>query len=387
MVRVFISTGEVSGDLQGALLVEAFRRYAAAHKLDLEILALGGDRMRVAGATLLGNTSGIGSIGLLEALPFVLPTLRLQRHAKDYLMQHPPDVVVLIDYFGSNVRMGRFVRQRFPTVPMVYYISPQEWVWSVSARNTQRIIEISDRLLAIFPEEARYYAKHGASVNYVGHPLVDRTPDWPTREQARQALGMSPDQLAIALLPASRRQEIKYLMPVMFEAARRLQAERPEVQFWVPLSLETYRHAVEAAIQDYGLQARVVLGQSEQVIAAADLAITKSGTVNLEIALMNVPQVVMYRVSPATAWLAKNVMKFKIPYMAPPNLVLMEGIVPEFLQDEATPEAIAQSALHLLQPEARQKLIQDYQRMRTALGEPGACDRAVAEILACIPQS
>ena len=126
-------------------------------------------------------------------------------------------------------------------------------------------------------------------------------------------------------------------------------------------------------------------GRSDQVIAAADLALTKSGTVNLEIALMDVPQVVMYRVSPATAWLAKNIMKFKIPYMAPPNLVLMEGIVPEFLQDEATPEAIAQSALELLQPDRRQTLKRDYQRMRTALGEAGACDRAVAEIMACLP--
>ncbi|MBF2077551.1 MAG: lipid-A-disaccharide synthase [Synechococcales cyanobacterium T60_A2020_003] len=382
MPRIFISTGEVSGDLQGSLLIEALYRQTSKHDVDLEIIALGGDRMKAAGATLLENTSAIGSVGLLETLPFILPTVLLQRRVEAYLRDHPPDVVVLIDYFGANVRIARFIRRQFPGVPMVYYISPQEWVWSVSLRNTQRIVEMSDRLLAIFPEEARYYSKHGANVTWLGHPLLDRVEHWPTRAEARNQLGIDADQLAIALIPASRRQEIKYLMPVMFAAAQQIQAQRPEVRFWIPLSLETYRPAIEAAIRDYGLQATIV-NISEQAIAAADLALTKSGTVNLELALMNVPQVVVYRVSPVTAWIATTILKFSIPFMSPANIVLMESIVPEFLQDAATPEAIAQTALELLQPEHRQSLTQDYQRMRDALGQPGACDRAALEILAC----
>lgn len=382
MPRIFISTGEVSGDLQGSLLIEALYRQTSKHDVDLEIIALGGDRMKAAGATLLENTSAIGSVGLLETLPFILPTVLLQRRVEAYLRDHPPDVVVLIDYFGANVRIARFIRRQFPGVPMVYYISPQEWVWSVSLRNTQRIVEMSDRLLAIFPEEARYYSKHGANVTWLGHPLLDRVEHWPTRAEARNQLGIDADQLAIALIPASRRQEIKYLMPVMFAAAQQIQAQRPEVRFWIPLSLETYRPAIEAAIRDYGLQATIV-NTSEQAIAAADLALTKSGTVNLELALMNVPQVVVYRVSPVTAWIATTILKFSIPFMSPANIVLMESIVPEFLQDAATPEAIAQTALELLQPEHRQSLTQDYQRMRDALGQPGACDRAALEILAC----
>lgn len=383
MPRIFISTGEVSGDLQGALLIKALYRQASQQGIDLEIIALGGDRMQAAGATLLENTSAIGSVGLLETLPFILPTVLLQRRVEAYLRDHPPDVVVLIDYFGANVRIARFIRWQFPKVPMVYYISPQEWVWSVSLRNTQRIVAMSDRLLAIFPEEARYYSKHGANVTWLGHPLLDRVEHWPTRAEARKQLGIEADQLAIALIPASRQQEIKYLMPVMFAAAQQIQAQRPEVQFWIPLSLETYRPAIEAAIRDYGLQATLV-NTSEQAIAAADLALTKSGTVNLELALMNVPQVVVYRVSPVTAWIATTILKFSIPFMSPANIVLMEPIVPEFLQDAATPGAIAQAALHLLQPEQRQTLTQDYQRMRDALGQPGACDRAALEILACL---
>jgi lipid-A-disaccharide synthase len=207
--KIFISTGEVSGDLQGAMLVTALHQQARSIGLDLEILALGGDRMAAAGAKLLGNTSAIGSIGLLETLPFVLPTLRLQQRVKQYLRQEPPDLIVFIDYLGPNLAIGNFIRQRLPMVPTVYYITPQEWVWSFSPSNTQRIIDLSDRLLAIFPGEASYYRQRGASVAWVGHPLVDWVQSAPTREQARATLGISPEQLAIALLPASRRQELR----------------------------------------------------------------------------------------------------------------------------------------------------------------------------------
>src|SRR4028118_2415432 len=130
---IFISTGEVSGDLQGALLIDGLKRQAQAAGIELEIVALGGSRMAKAGATLLGNTSGIGSVGLLESLPFVLPTLTIQRRAKQYLQQHPPDVVVLIDYMGPNLSIGSFIRRQLPQVPVIYYIAPQDWVWSAGS--------------------------------------------------------------------------------------------------------------------------------------------------------------------------------------------------------------------------------------------------------------
>src|SRR4028118_265687 len=190
---IFISTGEVSGDLQGALLIDALKRQAEAAGLDLEIVALGGEKMAKAGATLLGNTTGIGSVGLLESLPFVMPTLEIQRRAKQYLRQHPPDLVVLIDYMGPNLSIGSFVRRQLPQVPVVYYIAPQSWVWSISSRSTAAIVDITDQLLAIFPEEARYFEKKGASVSWVGHPLVDKMQSSPSREEARRALGIQPD--------------------------------------------------------------------------------------------------------------------------------------------------------------------------------------------------
>lgn len=386
MVRIFISTGEVSGDLQGALLIEALKRQAVSTGLELEIVALGGDRMADAGATLLSNTISIGSIGTLESLPFILPTLKIQRRAKQYLQQHPPDLVVLIDYPVSNLTIGSYVRRQMPQVPVVYYIAPQMWVWWSNRGDIARIVDITDKVLAIFPEEARYFRAQGAKVSWVGHPLVDRMQNAPSREKARAGLRISPEQLSVVLLPASRRQELKYILPVMFQAAIAIQAKLPQVHFWIPLSLEIYRQPIEQAIQDYGLRATVVSGQTQEAIAAADLAITKSGTVNLEIALLNVPQVVLYRVSPVTAWIARTFLKFSIPYMSPPNLVEMKPIVTELLQEQATPENIQHAALELLlNPSRRQQTLADYQQMRRSLGEVGVSDRAAQEIFQLLP--
>ncbi|GAB4153412.1 MAG: lipid-A-disaccharide synthase [Cyanobacteria bacterium J069] len=381
-VRIFISTGEVSGDLQGALLVQALQRQAEKRGMRLEITALGGDRMAAAGATLLGNTAAIGSVGIVEALPFVLPTLLLQRQVQKSLQQHPPDLVVMIDYFGPNSRIGTYMRRHFPQVPLIYYIAPQEWVWSLSPTKTQQVIHLSDRLLAIFPEEARYYQKWGANAVYVGHPLVDRVAMFPSRAAARQQLGIPDDQVAIALLPASRRQEIKHLLPVLCQSAQQIQAQLPQAQVWIPLSLERFRVPIEQAVQRYGLRATIVTDQTQQVIAAADLALSKSGTANLEIALAGVPQVVIYRVSRITAWIARHVLKFAIPFMSPPNLVMMEPIVPELLQEAANPAAISQAGLALLlDPDRRRQTQQDYARLRQAMGTSGVCDRTADEIL------
>jgi lipid-A-disaccharide synthase len=384
MARLFISTGEVAGDLQGSLLIKALQQQAQAQGLDLEILALGGDRMAAAGATLLGHTSSIGSIGLLEALRYLWPSFRVQQQAKRYLQAHPPDLVVLIDYMAANIPLGRHLRRAFG-IPIIYYIAPQEWVWSSSISTTAQIVQITDRLLAIFPEEARYYQRHGAQVRWVGHPLLDHLQAAPTRQTARQRLGIPDDQIAIALIPASRKQELKYLLPVIFAAAQQVQTQQPKARFWIPLSLEQYRQPIAEAIDAYGLRADIVT-EPQLVLAAADLAITKSGTVNLEAALLGVPQVVIYRVSRLTAWIARHLLKFSIPFMSPPNLVVMRPIVPEFLQDEATPDQVAQAALDLLTPTRRQQVLSDYEHLRQALGETGAVERAAQEILALLPR-
>ncbi len=380
--RVFISTGEVSGDLQGSLLIAALYRQAQLQNMELEITALGGERMAQAGAQLIANTSAIGSVGLLESLPYVLPTLTLQRQAKAQLLANPPDLVVFIDYMGPNLGFGQFLQQRLPQIPVVYYIAPQVWVWSWNERDTQQLVKISDRILAIFPEEARYFQQRGAQVTWVGHPLLDRIQAFPGRTEARKQLKIEEGEQAVVLLPASRRQELKYLMPVMFEAAAMLQQQLPTVRFWIPLALKRYREQIEQAITTYQLNATIVEGDSQVCLAAADLAITKSGTVNLELALLKVPQVVLYRVSPLTYWVACRLFKFAIPFMSPPNLVMMQSIVPEFLQEQATAPAILTEAFALLTDiHRREKMQQDYIQMQQVLGETGVCDRSAIAIL------
>jgi lipid-A-disaccharide synthase len=385
-MRIFISTGEVSGDLQGSLLIAALKRQAIVSRLKLEIVALGGEKMAASGATLLGNTTHIGSFGLFESLPYILPTLQLQRLAIAYLKQNPPDLVVLIDYMGPNLAIGNYIRRHLPKVPVVYYIAPQVWVCPITPRDTTRIISVSDKLLAIFPGEAHYFQNKGAKVTWVGHPLVDSVQNFPTRQAARATLGIGEDTLSVALLPASRSQEIKYLLPVMFQAAQVIQEKLPQIHYWIPLSLEIYRTPIEQAIQQYGLRATVVSGKQQEVLAGSDLAITKSGTVNLELALLKVPQVVLYRLNPLTYWIGRNVLKVSFPFASPVNLMVMKPIVPEFIQEQATPENITQAALELLlNQNSQQQMKTDYQEMRRSIGEVGVCDRAAKEILQMLP--
>ncbi len=386
-MRIFISTGEVSGDLQGSLLIAALQGQAQVGGLELDITALGGDKMAACGANLVGNTMGIASFGLLEAIPYILPTLKIQRQAIAYLKQNPPDIVVLIDYMGPNLAIGNYLRRHLPNVPIVYYITPQVWVSNLTARDTDNIINVCDKLLAIFPAEAKYFQAREANVTWVGHPLVDRMQEFPSREAARKQLEIADDAISIALLPASRPQELKYLLPVMFETAQALQEKLPQAHFWIPLSLETYRDKIEKAIQKYGLRATVVSGQQKEVLAAADLAITKCGTVNLELGLLNVPQVVLYRLSPFTYWVAMKVLKVTFAYASPVNLVAMKEIVPEFIQDRATPANLTSAAMELLlNPERKQQLTADYREMQASLGELGVCDRAAKEIFELVNQ-
>jgi len=387
MVRVLISTGEVSGDLQGGLLVEALHRQAALRDLPLEVMALGGQRMQAAGAELLADTAPMGAIGLWEALPLVLPTLKLQAKVNRVLNQHSPDAVVLIDYMGANVRLGKRLRRELPSVPITYYIAPQEWAWRMNDGGTSSLLEFTDRILAIFPEEASFYASHGADVTWVGHPLLDLASRRPERQDACRQLGLDPEGRLLLLLPASRPQELRYLMPVLAKVAAALQARDPSLSVIVPAGLQRFEQPLADALKEAGVRGRVIAADEADALkpalfAAADLALGKSGTVNLELALQGVPQVVGYRVSRLTAWVAKNLLRFQVDHISPVNLLLKERLVPELLQADFTVEGFLQQAVPLLENgQARDHMIDGYRRLRDTLGTPGVTDRAAAAIL------
>jgi lipid-A-disaccharide synthase len=383
--RIFISTGEVSGDWHGAELCKALVAEAQQRGISLEIWALGGDRMAQAGAKLLGNTAGIGSVGAVEALQFILPTIRLQEQAKKLLRQYPPDLVVLIDYMMPNLGMGNFAKQEL-CVPVVYYIAPQEWVWSLNDQNTKAIAKFTDKLFAIFAREAEYYRSQGAVVEWVGHPFVDSLSHIPDRTVARQKLGIGETDRVIALLPVSRRQELTSVVPIVLQSAKILQQRMPDLQFWLPLARPQYRQPIAATAQRFNIDIVITDQPSQWVIRSADLVIGKSGTANLETAILGVPQVVVYRITPLTAWIAKHLMKVKIPFASPVNLVVMRAIVPELLQDDATPTKIADTAWQILTDRSmRQQMLAGYQEVMAQLGTAGAIARVARGILDLIP--
>lgn len=387
MTHLLISTGEVSGDLQGSLLIQALRLEAEARGLPLRLSALGGPRMRAAGAELLADTAPLGAIGLWEALPLVWPTLRLQQRLNHWLRRNPPDGVVLIDYMGGNAPLGRRVKRWWPHLPVLYYIAPQEWAFRLGETGTTRLIGFSDRILAIFPEEARFYASRGAKVDWVGHPLLDTLAGGIDRPTARRQLGLGEDDRLLLVLPASRRQELRWLLPPLLDAATELQRQRPELQVIVPAAQASFEPVLQAAVDQRGLRARVLSAaeadaRRPELFAAADLALNKSGTVNLELALRRVPQVVAYRVSRPTAFVARHLLRFQVSHISPVNLVLEQRLVPELLQDELSAETLLAAAGPLLDdgPE-RQRMLEGYTRLRQELGEPGVTRRAARLIL------
>ena len=387
MVRLLISTGEVSGDLQGGLLVAALHREAQRRGLELEVVALGGERMERAGARLLANTAPMGAIGLWEAIPLILPTLKLQRRLRRWLRQHPLDGLVLIDYMGANVNLGQRLRRRTPDLPITYYIAPQEWAFRLGEGRSTQLIGFTDQILAIFPEEARFYGERGARVTWVGHPLIDTLRHLPDRVTARRQLGLPEEVPVVLLMPASRHQEMRYLLPPLAAAAAVLQRRHPGLEVLVPAGLACFEAALRQQLDQAGVRARVIpaaeaSGLKDALCAAADLALTKSGTVNLELALRGVPQVVGYRLSRVTAFVAKQLLRFNVPHISPVNLVLEERLVPELLQDGFRAEAIVEAAEPLLRDgPQRRAVLAGYDRLRSLLGSPGVTDRAAAAIL------
>jgi lipid-A-disaccharide synthase len=380
---IFISTGDVSGDLQGALLVTALKQLAEKSGIELNIVALGGSKMAAAGATILADTELISAIGIIEAVAYLRPSLQARDVAKKYLKATPPDLIVLIDYVGPNIDMGKYARSILPNIPIVYYIAPQDWVWPRANKRANLLVSFTDEIFSVFPAEARYFEERGAKVTFVGHPLVDRIAALSSREIAREKLGISDNEIAVALIPASRKQELKYLLPTMFEAAQQIQAKLPDIRFWIPLSRPDFKEEIESQIKAYRINATLITENADLVLSAGDLAITKCGTVSLELGLLNVPQVVIYRVSQSTAWIAKNIVKFSIPFMSPVNLVEMKEVVPELLQNQATPDRIASESLQLILNQARRdRMFSDYNDMRAALGDRGVCDRVAQSILA-----
>ena len=386
-MKLLISTGEVSGDLQGSLLIKALKTNAEKRKIELEIIALGGERMREAGAKLISNTSSIGAIGFLEALPYVLPTLKSQSKIDNYLSSSPPDAVILIDYMGPNIRLGLKVKKKFPNIPIIYYIAPQEWAWRLGDSGTTDLISFTDKILAIFEEEAKFYSNKGGNVKFVGHPMLDFYRDIPTREDSMRKLGLTPDKKLLLIIPASRKQELKYILPTLLKAAKLLQEKDPSITVLIPSGLKEFDKLLNNSLKEYGVSGRIILSNEVDNIkpflfSAAHLALAKSGTINMELALNSVPQIVGYKVSRVTAFFARYLLQFNVKYISPVNLLLNKMLIPEFVQEDFKSEKIFNAALRILEDNSsKEDIMLGYKRLKDKLGKPGVTDRASKDIL------
>ena len=386
-MKLLISTGEVSGDLQGSLLINALKTNAEKRKIELEILALGGERMQEAGAKLIANTSSIGAIGFLEALPYVLPTLNAQSKIDNYLSSSPPDAVVLIDYMGPNIRLGLKVKKKFPNIPIIYYIAPQEWAWRLGDSGTTDLISFTDKILAIFEEEAKFYSNKGGNVKFVGHPMLDFYRNIPTREESFRRIGLTSDQKLLLIIPASRKQELKYILPTLLKAAKLLQEKDPSITVLIPSGLNEFNELLNNSLKEYALSGRIILSNEVDdlkpfLFSAAHLALAKSGTINMELALNSVPQIVGYKVSRVTAFFARYLLRFNVKYISPVNLLLNKMLIPEFIQEDFKADKIFNAALKILEDNSTKEDIKlGYERLKDKLGKPGVTDRASKDIL------
>ena len=386
-MKLLISTGEVSGDLQGSLLINALKTNAEKRKIELEIIALGGERMQEAGAKLISNTSSIGAIGFLEALPYVLPTLNAQSKIDNYLSSSPPDAVVLIDYMGPNIRLGLKVKKKFPNIPIIYYIAPQEWAWRLGDSGTTDLISFTDKILAIFEEEAKFYSNKGGNVKFVGHPMLDFYRNIPTREESLRRIGLTSDQKLLLIIPASRKQELKYILPTLLKAAKLLQEKDPSITVLIPSGLNEFNELLNNSLKEYALSGRIILSDEVDdlkpfLFSAAHLALAKSGTINMELALNSVPQIVGYKVSRVTAFFARYLLRFNVKYISPVNLLLNKMLIPEFIQEDFKADKIFNAALKILEDNSTKEDIKlGYERLKDKLGKPGVTDRASKDIL------
>ena len=386
-MKLLISTGEVSGDLQGSLLIKALKTNAEKRKIELEIIALGGERMRQAGARLISNTSAIGAIGFLEALPYLFPTLNAQSKIDNYLSSAPPDAVVLIDYMGPNIRLGLKVKKKLPNIPIIYYIAPQEWAWRLGDSGTTDLISFTDKILAIFEEEAKFYSNKGGNVKFVGHPMLDFYRKIPTREESLREIGLASENKLLLIIPASRKQEIKYILPTLLKAAKLLQERDPSITVLIPSGLKEFDHILNNSLEEYGVSGRIIFSHEVDYIkpylfSAAHLALAKSGTINMELALNSVPQIVGYKVSRVTAFFARYLLRFNVKYISPVNLLLNKMLIPEFIQEDFQAEKIFNAAIKIIEDRSiKEDIMIGYKRLRDKLGKPGVTDRASNDIL------
>ncbi|MBU4260795.1 MAG: lipid-A-disaccharide synthase [Proteobacteria bacterium] len=374
MLRIMIVAGEASGDLHGAHLVAAMKQLAP----DLSLCGMGGVELRRQGVDILYDAAKMAVVGLVEVIAHLKDIRAARNILADELRNNPPNLLILIDYPDFNLLLAQKARQF--GIPIFYYISPQVWAWR--SGRVKKIGRIIDRMAVILPFEKEFYQKRGVEVEYVGHPLLDSVRRTMERSDFCRLHQIKPDNILLGILPGSRKKEIRAMLPVFLETAARLRETHGNLTILLPLAPSlTMEDLLACGLDRQGLEIKVISEDRYDLMASCDLVIAASGTVTLELAILDVPMVVAYKVSPLT-WLVGK-MLVKVDYASLVNLIASREVVKELMQHEATPEKICAALQDILPGSVkRQEMLHDLAEVRRKLGGEGASMRAARLALA-----
>lgn len=379
-LRVGIVAGEASGDLLGASLINALRDKVPG----LSVEGIGGPDMQQAGCRSLYPMQLLSVMGLVEVLGKYLKIAGVRRALAEHFTENPPDVFIGVD--APDFNLGLEKRLRTHGIKTVHYVSPQVWAWR--EYRLKKIMQSVDLMLTLYPFEEAFYRDRGMAAVCVGHPLADRIPMQPDQNAARTRLGLPLDKKVVAIMPGSRKMEISRLLQPFLRAAARCLQQRDDIHFAGSLLHDEAMDAVRDEIAELGLEGLPVSlykGKSHDVLEAADVVLLASGTIALETMLYKKPMVVAYKLN----WLTYHLVKalIKVRYVSLPNLLANERIVPECLQDECTPERLAEEVLRWLNDgDALAELQQRFRKMHQDLQRNGA-DAASERILQLVSTS
>ena len=373
-IRVGMVAGEASGDLLAAHLIAALK----ARRSGLEFFGVGGPRMMAQGFEALFPSESLAVRGYAEALRHYRRISGLRRTLAKQLLDERPALFIGVDSPDFNLDLERQLKDA--GIPAVHYVSPSIWAWR--GWRIRRIARSVSHLLAMFPFEPALYEKAGVPVTYVGHPLADMIPLEPDKDGARTELRLPAAARVIAMLPCSRRSELQYMADLFVQTARRLLQDLPNAHFIFPTASRETRELLEAALRRHrahSLPLTLLFGHSHEALAAADLALVASGTATLEAALFKTPMVIAYRQSPVTWALIRHMVY--VSYMGLPNILAGEGFVPEFVQDKATPGALANALLDLVHdPKAQRAQVEKFRQIHAILRQDTA-EKAASAVL------
>ncbi len=373
--KILLVAGEVSGDLHGAHLVEAIQEIDP----DIEFFGVGGEGLEKRGMKLLRHAHSLSVVGISEAFRKLRTALKALQELKEAMEHERPDLVILIDYPEFNLRLAGIARQK--GIPVLYYISPQIWAW-----RPWRVKSIAKRvrkMVVLFPFEVPLYRAAGVDVEWVGHPLLDIVKPLLPKEEAFRQFGLDPKRRTIALLPGSRIEEVARLLSPLLDSTVLLRREMPELQFILPLAPSISESTLSSWTKNGSIPVKIIKGFVHDVMNLSDLIITASGTATLEAAILGKPMVIVYKVSSFTYWVGRALIR--VNHIGLVNLVAGKEIARELLQEEVTPERIAEEALRLLRdPVLYGKTIESMAEVRQNLGEPGAARRAARIVLSLL---